>query len=93
MPGVQVVSRIGGGLWVLVPSESKVLGWIQRHTVTPGERFEWGAARPRGGDWVAHPTYIASPMTIHRNRDEAARALYDLWLADPDRTAPEVPAP
>lgn len=84
----------GGRLWVVVPGESnKVLGWVRRHTVTPGERSEWGAARPRGGDWVAEPTYTAGQMTIHRNRSEAAQALYDLWAADPDRNAPEVPAP
>lgn len=81
-------------LWVIVPGDSsKVLGWIRRHVVTPGERAEWGAARPRGGDWIAQPTYTAGPMTIHRTRADAAQALYDLWAADPDRNAPEVPAP
>lgn len=89
-------AQTGGGirLWVIVPAESsKVLGWVRRHVVTPGERFEWGAARPRGGDWVAEPTYTAGQTTIHRTRADAAQALYDLWLADPDRNAPEVPAP
>lgn len=54
-----------------------------------------------GGDsvadgWVIYPTWVGGHEPVvgpHRNVSSAAQALYELWLADPDRNAPEVPAP
>lgn len=86
--------REAGCGWVADDATGTVIGIVRRHTVTPGERAEWGAARPAGGDWVAEVTYTTvGPLTFHRTRNEACRALHDMWKADPDTAAPEVPAP
>lgn len=89
----ELYSRQPSGWWVYVPAAGCVIGYVQRHTVTPCERQEWAAARPRGGDWRAYRDGDMGLPVICRTTTEAAQAVYDLWAADADTHAQEVPAP
>lgn len=77
--------REQGGEWVQDTATGKIIGYVRRHTVTPGERSEWAARRPRGGEWVATPTFSAPPARpvvpalFEPTRADAAAALHTLW--------------
>ena len=73
--------RSSASWWVFVPARSCVVGRVAQHTVEPCERAEWGAQRPRGGDWLAIDD--RGVVTICRTRAEAAQAVYDRWAANP----------
>lgn len=85
--------RQPSGWWVFVPAAGCVVGHVQRHVVTPVERHSWSAARPKGGDWLGFLDGALGAPAVARTRDEAAQAIYDEWVANPDRNASEVPAP
>lgn len=80
-------------MWVIDRETCTVIGWVRRHTVTPGERAAWATARPLAGEWVAQLTYTAAPLATYQSQVTAAEALWSLWDLDPDPHAPEVPAP